>query len=133
MRLAGLADLAVEQTAQIYFTVGARFGFDWLRRASSHLASDTAWDKLAITAIVDDLDAYQFQAAESVLDTAKANGGLKQLGKANGAAVVDRWIESRQPLVLRSEQLLGELRATGTPDFAMLAVANRQLKSMVEG
>lgn len=133
VRLAGLAGLAVEQTAQIYFTVGARFGFDWLRRASSHLASDTAWDKLAITAIVDDLDAYQFRAAESVLDTAKANGGLKQLGKANGTAVIDRWVESRRPLVLRSEQLLGELRATGTPDFAMLAVANRQLKSMVEG
>ncbi|WP_119167343.1 NAD-glutamate dehydrogenase [Algihabitans albus] len=133
VRLADLAGLAVEETAQVYFTVGARFGFDWLRRASGHLANDTAWDKLAITAIVDDLDASQFQAAESVLDAAKANGGLKQLGKANGASVIDRWVESRRPQVLRSEQLLGELRANGNPDFAMLAVANRQLKSLVDG
>ena len=39
-------------------------------------------------------------------------------------------IASRRPLVLRTEQLLTELRALGTPSFAMLAVANRQLKSM---
>ncbi|WP_421707942.1 NAD-glutamate dehydrogenase [Algihabitans sp.] len=133
VRLAELAGLAVEETAQVYFTVGARFGFDWLRRASSHLANDTAWDKLAITAIVDDLDASQFQAAESVLETAKANGGLKGRGKGNGLSVIDHWMESRRPQVLRSEQLLGELRASGNPDFAMLAVANRQLKSLVEG
>ena len=133
VRLAGLAGLDVEQAGRIYFKVGARFGFDWLRRASGHLTADTAWDKLAITAIVDDLDAYQFRAAESVLETAKADGGLKQLGKADGAAAIDRWVAGRTPQVARSEQLLGELRATGTPDLAMLAVANRQLKSLVEG
>ena len=31
----------------------------------------------------------------------------------------------------RTEQLLSELKAAGTPDLAMLAVTNRQLKSMV--
>jgi glutamate dehydrogenase len=36
-------------------------------------------------------------------------------------------------LVTRTEQLLTELQAAGTPDLAMLAVANRRLKSMVGG
>jgi NAD-specific glutamate dehydrogenase len=30
----------------------------------------------------------------------------------------------------RTDELLSELRAVGTPDLAMLAVANRHLKSM---
>jgi glutamate dehydrogenase len=34
-------------------------------------------------------------------------------------------------LIARAEQLISELRASGNPDFAMLAVANRQLKSLV--
>jgi NAD-specific glutamate dehydrogenase len=32
---------------------------------------------------------------------------------------------------VRTEQLLAELQAGVTPDLAMLAVANRQLRSMV--
>ena len=36
-------------------------------------------------------------------------------------------------MVARTEQLLIELKATAQPDLAMLAVANRQLKSMVAG
>ena len=33
-------------------------------------------------------------------------------------------------MVNRTEQLLAELQAVATPNLAMLAVANRQLKSM---
>ena len=45
--------------------------------------------------------------------------------------VIDAWADSRRPLVARTEQLLSELKASGAPDLAMLAVTNRQLKSMV--
>ena len=47
--------------------------------------------------------------------------------------VIATWSAGREPLVARTEQLLEELKSSGTPDFAMLAVANRQLKSMVSG
>ena len=36
----------------------------------------------------------------------------------------------RGRVLRRAEQLLAELKSVGTPDLAMLAVANRQLKSM---
>jgi glutamate dehydrogenase len=47
--------------------------------------------------------------------------------------VIDSWSAGREPMVARTGQLIEELKASGTPDFAMLAVANRQLKSMVSG
>jgi glutamate dehydrogenase len=132
VRLAEQSGLPVVQAGAVYYTVGQRFGFDWLRRASGKLASDTAWDKLAITAIQDDLDASQYQAALSVLEAAKADKRLKKGGKVDPEALLEPWSARRRPLVARSEQLVAELRASGTPDLAMLAVANRQLKSMVD-
>jgi glutamate dehydrogenase len=45
--------------------------------------------------------------------------------------VIDAWADARRPQVARTEQLLSELKASGAPDLAMLAVTNRQLKSMV--
>jgi glutamate dehydrogenase len=87
------------------------------------LPSDSAWDKLAVTAIVDDLYGNQCELTSRVVT------GLTDLSAGDGA--IDNWAEPRRPLVLRSEHLLAELQASGTPDLAMLAVANRQLRSMV--
>ena len=55
--------------------------------------------------------------------------GLTGLSAGDGA--IDDWADPRRRLVGRSEQLRAGLRSSGTPDLAMLAVANRQLRSMV--
>jgi len=125
VRIASAAGLPVLDVGRAYFAIGARFGFDWLRRAAGHLPSDSAWDKLAVTAIVDDLYGHQSELTARVVD------GMDEAGAANG--MIDRWAEARRPLVARTEQLLTELHTLGTPDLAMLAVANRQLRSMVAG
>ena len=51
-------------------------------------------------------------------------------GKVEPAKAIEAWAETRPQQVRRSDQLLAELETT-SPDLAMLAVANRQLKSMV--
>ena len=125
VRIAGGAKLTVEQAGRAYFRIGACFGFDWLRRAAGTLPTDTAWDKLAVTAIIDDLFGHQSELTSRALKAAP-NGQDTQ-------RVIDGWAESRRPQVARTNQLITELKTIGTPDFAMLAVANRQLKSMVGG
>ncbi|MDX1422137.1 MAG: NAD-glutamate dehydrogenase [Kiloniellales bacterium] len=122
VRIAESAKIPVEQAGEAYFTIGARFGFDWLRRAAGHLPTDTAWDKLAVTAIIDDLFGHQGELTTRVLSTTE-NGPSPEM--------VDDWAQARRPLIARAEQLIAELRASGNPDLAMLAVANRQLKSLV--
>ncbi|MHA1600677.1 MAG: NAD-glutamate dehydrogenase [Alphaproteobacteria bacterium] len=125
VRIARGTALPVLEVGRAYFSIGALFGFDWLRRAAGQLPSDSVWDKLAVTAIVDDLYGHQSDLTASVVD------GIKDASAASG--MVDRWIATRRPLVARTEQLLAEMKTTGTPDLAMLAVANRQLRSMVAG
>ncbi|HMB77385.1 MAG TPA: NAD-glutamate dehydrogenase, partial [Kiloniellaceae bacterium] len=125
VRIAHDSGLPVETVARTYFTVGKTFGFDWLRRAAGQLSTDTAWDKLAVTAIVDDFLGHQSELTARVLDGKTA--------KADVDSSIEGWAVQRRPLILRSEQLVQELKAAGTLDLAMLAVANRQLKSMVAG
>ncbi|HVR98705.1 MAG TPA: NAD-glutamate dehydrogenase [Thermoanaerobaculia bacterium] len=122
VRIAREAGVPAERVGQIYFDVGSRFGFDWLRRAAGQLPTDNVWDKQAVSAIVDDLLGYQRDLTVGVLSHAR-NG--MPAGRA-----VEAWAEQRRPFIDRTEQLLAELRTVGAPDLAMLAVANRQLKSM---
>ncbi|SDG11154.1 glutamate dehydrogenase (NAD) [Limimonas halophila] len=117
-------DLPVQEVGTTYFAVGHRFGFDWLRTAANQLPTDNTWDKLAITAIVDDFYSHQTALTHNVLT--KADG-------AGGAQAVDAWARTREHTVNRTHELLQEMQSTGTPDLAMLAVANRQMKSMVQG
>ncbi|HVG06805.1 MAG TPA: NAD-glutamate dehydrogenase [Thermoanaerobaculia bacterium] len=122
VRISRVTSVPLPQVGKTYFAIGARFGFDWLRRAAAGLPTDKVWDKLAVTAIMDDLFSQQGEL------TARVLAGVRKGGDAN--QVVDAWVEERRPLVTRTEQLLAELKSVGTPDLAMLAVANRQLKSM---
>jgi glutamate dehydrogenase len=122
VRLARDAGVGVAQVARTYFAVGDRFGFDWLRRAALGLPTDNAWNKLAVSAIVDDLYSHQTVLTARVLDG--ATDGLPP------ERLLEAWSEARRPQVARTEQLLAELQSVAAPDLAMLAVANQQLKSL---
>jgi glutamate dehydrogenase len=122
VRLARESGRPILTVARAYSAIDARFGVIWLRRAAARLPTDTAWEKLAVSALVDDLDAQQADLTARVLR-------LAEEGEAPEAAI-ERFAESRRPLVARAEQLLAELHATSNVDFVMLAVACRQLRSM---
>jgi len=122
VRIAQGTGVAPEQVGRVYFLIGAKFGFDWLRWAAGQISTDKTWNKLAVSAVVDDLFGQQAELTTRVLSATD-----------KGAAPEDslnRWIEARGPQVARAELLLNELRAGSETDLAMLAVANRALKSI---
>ncbi len=137
VRLAQRTGLSVPAMARTYFAVGARFGFTWLRHAALQLPSESSWDKRAVTALVEELDAQQADIAAAVVERAHPAGAAPA---ASGAApvapadeplgVIEAWAATRGPLVARVDELLGELQAQPAPDLAMLAVASRQLKTL---
>ncbi len=124
VRIAADAGVGVSEVGTIYFAIGSHLGFDWLRRSASHLPSESAWDKLAITAIVDDLYGNQSDLTRRVIEAAGEGEGEVD------EAAIERWAEGRRSLVSQTEQLLAELQSVANPNLSMLAVANRQLKSM---
>ncbi|MEE8283633.1 MAG: hypothetical protein V3R63_01435, partial [Alphaproteobacteria bacterium] len=67
----------------------------------------------------------QFDLVTHVMDAA---GGIKA-----AEVVVDIWVDAHQAAGDRVEQMLADMGASGTPDIAMIAVAVRQLRLLVEG
>jgi len=124
VRLAGGRERDMEATAALYFTLGKRFGLDWLREQAEALGAGDYWNDLAVTALVEDLYGHQFQLCQNVLDAAGETPGAAE-------AVAEAWADARRPLVERLNWLLGELRAEESVDLAMLAVANRQIRALV--
>ncbi|HEY2092016.1 MAG TPA: NAD-glutamate dehydrogenase [Thermoanaerobaculia bacterium] len=113
----------VDETAKVYFGLGARFGLDRLRAAGASLTADTPWQKQAIASVIDDLFTFQSVLASRVI--AEANG-------SRDGAAVDAWLAQRNRVVDRIDQMLSDLKTAPAVDLAMLTVASRQLRTLVE-
>ena len=115
------ADHGVEEVARVYFGLGARFGLDRLRAATNGIAAETPWQKSALQALVDDLFTYQSLLASRVIT------------ETNGAGdPVEAWLAKRPRVVERVDQTMHDFRASTTVDLAMLSVASRQFRALVE-
>jgi glutamate dehydrogenase len=119
VRIAGAAEQGVEEAGAAYFLIGDRFRLDWLRRTAGAMSADTHWQRLALAAIIDDMWSHQYDLTTIALKTGKT-----------GSAAVEAWAAERAELTDRIEALLGEIQAALTPDLAMLAVANRELRTL---
>jgi glutamate dehydrogenase len=111
----------VEDVARVYFGLGARFGLDRLRTAGASIAAETPWQKAAVAVVVDDLFNYQSILASRVI---RETDGARD--------PVDTWLAARPRVVERIDQTMTDVRASATIDLAMLTVASRQLRALVE-
>ncbi|TDI63591.1 MAG: NAD-glutamate dehydrogenase, partial [Alphaproteobacteria bacterium] len=125
VRVAGGDATAVTAAARVYFGIGARFGFDWLRDAARAIEVQTPWQRQAVQSMGDELYGLQFDLVTHVMDAA---GGIQA-----AEVVVDFWADAHKAAVDRIEQMLADMRASSTPDIAMIAVAVRQLRLLVDG
>ena len=123
-RIAATSGKKVSDVGALYFNVGDRFGLDWIRLASDGAEGDSHWERLAVSAIVEDFYSHQQAITAAILQASK--------GKTSDDAI-ENWIAGNQVAVDRTAQLLGEFQSmSGTVDLAMLAVANRQFRTMIE-
>jgi glutamate dehydrogenase len=127
--------LAPTAVAKLYFAVGSKFRLGRLRAACEALNSQSHWQKLAVSALIEELFGHQMRLTEKVLaenvltkNVLAANASIADPGRA-----IDQWIATSQASVERAEQLLSELWGGDIGDIAMIAVASRTLKSLSEG
>jgi glutamate dehydrogenase len=124
VRVAEVATVGLMEAGKLYFRVGRKFGLEWLREATQTLPTRRAWDRQAVAALRDELFATQRAFTLSILQETSKD--------LDAAARVAAWRDARKGALQRWEQLLSELRATTTLDFAMVTVAARQLEGMIK-
>jgi glutamate dehydrogenase len=117
VRTAAREGRGVVETARVYFALGDRLGFDWVRDCAGRLVPESHWQRMALQALADDCRAQQCLLAAKILE---ANGAIDE-------GTVETWAERNKATVGRVDHLLGDLRAGAQVDLAMLTVANRQL------
>jgi glutamate dehydrogenase len=116
------ADHGVDAVARVYFGVGARFGIDRLRTATASIPTETQWQKTAVTTLVDDLYTYQQALASRVISESD--------GRRTDP--VESWLADRPRIVERVDQTMQDVRTAPSVDLAMLTVASRELRTLLE-
>ncbi|MFN3232989.1 MAG: NAD-glutamate dehydrogenase [Alphaproteobacteria bacterium] len=112
--LAENCDSDLDDVASTYFRVGDLVGFDWLRAAGEDVPTVEHWDRLAVNSIVEDLYDQQRELAAQAL--------------VKGSA--DAWRESHKAALTRVNQLVAELRSSGTLSVSKLGYVARQLRGV---
>jgi len=109
------------QVARAFFAVGSALDLDSYLRHITDLAVSSHWQALAREVFRDELDSQQRAITLSLL-SAPGEGDPRQR--------LNAWLQQREPLVRRWETILGELRTAGDSDFALHAVASRELAEL---
>jgi glutamate dehydrogenase len=113
--------VSVEETARVYFEVGARIGFDWLRARIEKLTVDGPWQAIARTGLRDAALRVHRQLTERVL--ARGDRGSAQ-------ARVTAWVEAAGKDLAHWQRTLTDMRAAGAGDFATLTVGVESVRKL---
>ena len=107
---------------RLYFALGGRLDFPWLRASIDGLAASSHWQALAKAALRDDLASMQRQLTAVALRAAPTERDPARLSAL--------WEAAHRTVLERFGQVLADLRTAGAPDLAMLSVAMRELRNL---
>ena len=112
------------EVAELFFRIGEGLELDWFAGQIMAAKVENEWQALARDTYLEDLEWQQRSLAV---------GALKHVCEKRDAELcIDRWLEEQAVLISRWRDMLTELHAAGTPDFAMFAVANRELLDLAQ-
>lgn len=117
-------DSPLLEVAQLYFLLGERLELDWFSGQINAAKVDNEWQALARDTYMEDLEWQQ---------RTLATGALKHIcEKRDMRACLERWEVQEAALIGRWREMLTELHSTDSADFAMYAVANRELLDLAQ-
>jgi glutamate dehydrogenase len=117
-------EVPLPEVARFYFAVGERLELDWFVAQILATKVESEWQALARDTYLEDLEWQHRTLTMGALAHRREDGDLM--------AGIDAWEEQEAMLLRRWREMLAELHATETPDFAMFAVANRELLDLAQ-
>ncbi|QFU76392.1 NAD-glutamate dehydrogenase [Halioglobus maricola] len=114
----------LENVASLYYAMGEQLELDWFGSQILAAKVGNEWQALARDTYLEDLEWQQRTLAVGALHHLPEDRNL--------LTCLTRWGEQESVLLNRWQEMLAELHATDVPDFAMFAVANRELLDLAQ-
>ena len=113
----------VDDVAATYYRVGCSLDLEWFLEQLNGMSVENHWQALARETYRDDLDWQQRTLTVSIINTVP-EGDLKTR--------MDAWSELSEPMISRWRKTVEELRVGEICDFAVFAVALRELLDLAQ-
>ncbi|MBA6411988.1 NAD-glutamate dehydrogenase [Parahaliea sp. F7430] len=114
----------LRQVAELYFYLGEKLELDWFSGQILSSKINNEWQAMARDTYLEDLEWQQRTLAVGALRHMDDQGDVE--------ACIGQWAEQEAVLLKRWREMLNELHTTTAPDFAMFAVANRELLDLAQ-
>ena len=114
----------VEMVAAVHFALGDRLQLPWLRDQIEALPRDNRWQTLARAALRDDLYGQQRALTTGVLRVSAPRDEV--------AARIATWCARNEEALLRSAQVIADVKAGGAAELAILSVALRENHHLIQ-
>lgn len=112
------------EVAGLFYQLGERLELDWFGDQIVSSKVENEWQAMAREAYLEDLQWQQCTLARGVLRL--------RCDDLDVSGCLSAWEAQEEGLLQRWRDMLAELHATKSPDFAMFAVANRELLDLAQ-
>lgn len=112
-----------EDVAATYYQVGCNLDLEWFLEQLNNMAVQSHWQALARETYRDDLDWQQRTLTVSIINT---------LPDGDIDARMEAWLAQSEPMITRWRKTVAELREGDISDFAVFAVALRELLDLAQ-
>ncbi|MCH8496870.1 MAG: NAD-glutamate dehydrogenase [Marinobacter sp.] len=115
---------SLKTVANLYYTLGDCLDLNWFAQSIARLTPTSHWQALARESFREDLDWQQRALTTGILKMAGDGGDLDQC--------LQDWMARHEPLIVRWNLMLAELRGVSEPEYAMFSVALRELLDLAQ-
>jgi glutamate dehydrogenase len=110
--------------SQLYFNLSSMLELYWIREQTAGLSVQSHWHSMAKSRLINTLDKHHRELAAQVLSSAKRQKNAKRM--------IGKWIEDNQFAYDRHIQMITDLKARASVDFAMLSVIVADVGALVK-
>ncbi|MGO3643883.1 MAG: NAD-glutamate dehydrogenase domain-containing protein, partial [Pseudoalteromonas sp.] len=118
--IANKSNRSIDMVSHTYFKLGARMGLHWFLEQITNQPVSNHWQALARASYREELDWQQRLLSAVVINSFE--GKNKDVD-----AQIDQWMDSKELLLQRWQQMLSEFKTSQSHDFAKFSVALREL------
>ena len=115
---------SLRRVAELFCALGEELELHWFGKRVADLGVENHWQALARESALDDLDWQQRALTVAVLEFMEEREDIEP--------GIQRWTAHYQPLIERWRAVLTELHGGVSSDFAMYAVALRELLNLAQ-